>query len=61
MVARGDLSALNQPDKYGQTPLHLACYKVSIGVGGSCGFVMTWYGVTWRGTVSPGRFIGYPQ
>lgn len=45
-MARGDLSALNQPDKYGQTPLHLACYKVSMGIGGGRGFVMIWYGVT---------------
>ena len=28
VVERGDLAALNQADKYGQTPLHLACYKV---------------------------------
>lgn len=48
-MTRGDLSALNQPDKYGQTPLHLACYKVSMGIGGDRGLVMTWYGDTWWG------------
>lgn len=30
VVARGDLAALNEADKHGQTPLHLACYKVSV-------------------------------
>lgn len=29
VVARGDVAALNEADKHGQTPLHLACYKGS--------------------------------
>ena len=28
VVARGDLASLNEADRHGQTPLHLACYKV---------------------------------
>eukprot|EP00752_Nemacystus_decipiens_P010873 g9666.t2 len=29
VVERGDLAALNEADRHGQTPLHLACYKGS--------------------------------
>ncbi|CAM9615821.1 unnamed protein product, partial [Laminaria digitata] len=29
VVGRGDLATLNEADRHGQTPLHLACYKGS--------------------------------